>query len=163
MKFKQDVQQSFLIIMIFMYGCVHPLPPAPTEQTTQAAQPPQPAQSTQPVQPAPPVPSEKPEVQSGKSEVQKEESPRELMVKEYLINKYKPGTCYGTPGSQQETDRHQIQLREIVLIPIDQGYGFILKDGHCCSVYSYQGKIIMDGDNIIDEKITNKSIDAIPC
>ena len=85
------------------------------------------------------------------------------MVKEYLINKYKPGTCYGTPGSQQETDRHQIQLREIVLIPIDQGYGFILKDGHCCSVYSYQGKIIMDGDNIIDEKITNKSIDAIPC
>jgi len=163
MKFKQDVQQSFLIIMIFMYGCVHPLPPAPTEQTTQAAQPPQPAQSTQPVQPAPPVPSEKPDVQSGKSEVQKEESPRELMVKEYLINKYKPGTCYGTPGSQQETDRHQIQLREIVLIPIDQGYGFILKDGHCCSVYSYQGKIIMDGDNIIDEKITNKSIDAIPC
>ena len=152
-----------LILMMFIGGCVHPLPPAPTEQTTQAAQPPQPAQSTQPVQPAPPVPSEKPDVQSGKSEVQKEESPRELMVKEYLINKYKPGTCYGTPGSQQETDRHQIQLREIVLIPIDQGYGFILKDGHCCSVYSYQGKIIMDGDNIIDEKITNKSIDAIPC
>jgi len=157
MKFRQNVQRTFLIIMIFMVACAHPLPPAPPEQTTQAAQP------AQPAQPAPPGPSEKSEVRSEKSEVQTNESPRELMVKEYLINKYKPGTCYGTPGSQEETDRHQIQLREIVLIPIDQGYGFILKDGHCCSVYSYQGKILMDGDKIIEEKITNKSIDAIPC
>jgi len=135
MRLKQNVPRILLILMIFLNGCVHPIPPAP------------------PVQP---VSSEKPEAQT-------DEFPRDLRVKEYLINKYKPGTCYGTPGSQEETDRHLIQLREIVLIKIDQGYGFILKDGHCCSVYSYQGKIIMDGDKIIEEKITNKSIDAIPC
>ena len=152
-----------LILMMFIGGCVHPLPPAPPEQTTQAAQPVQPVQPVQPAQPAQPVSSEKSEAQAEKPRVQAGESPRELMVKEYLINKYKPGTCYGTPGPPEETDRHQIQLREITLIPIDQGYGFILKDGHCCSVYSYQGKIIMDGDKIIEEKITNKSIDAIPC
>lgn len=122
-------------MMIFMNGCVHPISTAPTVRS---------------------VSSEKPEVQA-------DDSPRELMVKEYLINKYKPGTCYGAPGSQEETDRHLIQLREIVLIKIDQGYGFILKDGHCCTVYSYQGKIIMNGDKIIEEKMTKNSIDAIPC
>jgi hypothetical protein len=144
MESKYKTPLTIPILIFLMSGCFHPLQPAP---------------KAPPARLAPPVQS----VSSGKPEIQAGESPRELMVKEYLINKYKPGTCFGSPGPQEETDRHLIQLREIVLIKIDQGYGFILKDGHCCTVYSYQGKIIMDGDKIIEEKITNKSIDAIPC
>ncbi|MBI3597211.1 MAG: hypothetical protein HY203_08680 [Nitrospirae bacterium] len=126
MQSKQNVSLIFLILMIFIGGCAHPIPPV-------------------------------------KSEVQDDESRRESMVKEYLISKYKPGTCFGLPGPQDEISRHLIQFRETVLIKIDQGYRFIIKDGHCCTINNYQGKIIMDGDKIIEEKITNKSVEAVPC
>ena len=97
------------------------------------------------------------------SVVQSAEDRRVSMVKEYLIGKYRPGTCFGLPGPQDDLTRHTIQLKETVLIKNDQGYDFILKDGHCCSVDTYLGIIIMEGDHIIHDKITDKFTKGMPC
>jgi len=85
------------------------------------------------------------------------------MIKEYLIGKYKPGTCFGLPGPQDEISRNLIQLKETVLVKTDQGYRFIFRDGHCCTVRTYQGKIKMEGDKIIGDEITNQSTATVAC
>ncbi|HNW09404.1 MAG TPA: hypothetical protein PLX67_03250 [bacterium] len=106
----------------------------------------------------------------------------ELMVKIYLVDKYEPGICYGTPSPvEPEAIRGIIdrnfelaeflknkyslptelaiyekikQLGAIQLADLAGGkYKFNFLDGQCCFLKAYEGEVMIIGQNIVEEAL----------
>ena len=117
---------------------------------------------------------------------------QELVVKLYLVDKYKPGVCYGMPGpvpdeavsgmisSNQDlvkflksrypelkTDLDVYtkikQINGIRLTSIAGGkYHFNLTDGECCTLTAYDGEVMMLGQTITDT-VLQQETKVNPC
>lgn len=113
------------------------------------------------------------------------------MVKATLVEKYSPGTCFGMPGPipGQEInktleqnpelvkyieDRFNVsedrgiykkitQFSNIQLNKTAEGYDFILKDGNCCKITTYQGKVTIEEGEVEKISTTGKSTKNVPC
>ena len=115
---------------------------------------------------------------------------QELQVKLYLIDKYKPGVCYGLPTPVPEvaivgmiTDNPDLvkflkskyslktdleiynkikQINGIHLIQDKGSYTYEFTDGQCCTLHAYQGKITIIGNSISDV-ILQQATQSNPC
>ncbi|MBK7378427.1 MAG: hypothetical protein IPJ03_05390 [Ignavibacteriales bacterium] len=112
----------------------------------------------------------------------------EIKLKLYLADKYHPGDCYGMPSirnsryerkispellikvkellpnkTENEYDELIKQMNRIGIEQVETNeYNFFFKDGKCCWIIHYKGKLIMLG-NTIYEKETEKTIEDVPC
>ncbi|MFA5047800.1 MAG: hypothetical protein WC516_02025 [Patescibacteria group bacterium] len=115
----------------------------------------------------------------------------ELLAKMYLVDKYKPGICYGMPGPVPEeavagmiARNSQLakflkqkyglsgdldvynkikQLNGISLDKLGSGrFNFEFMDGQCCTMTGYQGEVIIIGSSITD-KVNNQETKTNPC
>ena len=114
----------------------------------------------------------------------------ELNIKAYIVEKYNPGRCFGIPGpvpdelvsrtlnqnanlvtfvknefgviKDYEVYTKIDQLEGIILTKTDYGYNFTFKDGNCCNIHTYEGKIRVDENQITDEVI-NKYTENVAC
>jgi hypothetical protein len=118
------------------------------------------------------------------------QGPSEFQIKAYLIRKYDPKACFGMPkvireetvrltlertpdlvafikeefGHSTDHNIHNVieQLRTIALTKTDEGYDFTMRDGRCCTITTYKGRIRIQGSEISDE-VTAKSVENVPC
>jgi len=116
---------------------------------------------------------------------------QELEIKIYLVDKYNPGICYGTPsvvpqseiagvlkrnqglvlfikgkyGLDSDLDIYN-KIRQINSIQLDKTTGgkyiFSFVDGQCCVLNAYQGEADIVG-RIVSDKIINHDIMDNPC
>ena len=115
----------------------------------------------------------------------------DLRVKLYLVDKYKPGVCFGMPGpipteavrgmidrnkdlaqflrqqynltSDLEVYNKIKQLQNIQLSQLGSGkYSFTFMDGQCCTLTYYEGQVQIVGNNINDT-VGTKETKTNPC
>jgi len=117
--------------------------------------------------------------------------PENLQIKLYLVDKYKPGTCYGMPGPVPDEaisgmikrnqslakfvkDKYKLKSDLEIYLKIKQIFGIQLEpasggkyqynfiDGQCCTLKSYNGLIENIGGKISDSVI-NQETKNNPC
>lgn len=111
-----------------------------------------------------------------------------IKLKLYLIEKYNPGDCFGMPSIGNPRDRGNIspellvKVKELLKNQTDEEYGviirqmnrigieqiqtneynFFFKDGKCCTIITYNGRLLILGDNIFESN-TIKTTEEVPC
>lgn len=105
-------------------------------------------------------------------------------AKAYLLGKYNPGICFGMPRVITETERTLVMKPDVVtyvrqrfsvtsdndiytkivqLLGITiRGDAFTFRDGKCCTITTYEGKIKIDGSTIQDE-VVKQDAQNVPC
>jgi len=111
-----------------------------------------------------------------------------IKLKLYLIEKYNPGDCFGMPSIRNPRDRANINpellvkvkellknktdkeyddiIRQMNNIRIEQvqtnEYNFFFKDGKCCTIINYKGRLLILSDNIYESN-TITTTEEVPC
>ncbi|MCJ7450446.1 MAG: hypothetical protein MUP58_01765 [Candidatus Nanohaloarchaeota archaeon QJJ-9] len=111
-------------------------------------------------------------------------------IKAELVEKYQPGTCFGMPGGVSEKmieqtieqnkklsdyiknqynlqDKQKIynkikQFQNINLNRTGKKYDYILRDGNCCTITTYNGTATL-GEGTITIQEENRSSENVPC
>lgn len=112
----------------------------------------------------------------------------ELNFKLFLVEKYRPGNCYGMPDPDpfyyKNSDKDTLLQRIKSLLPgrddseymlltqMTRGiklqktgngaYEFEFSDGQCCTVYHYKGVVEMKA-GIIEDNVIEKTSETVPC
>ena len=115
----------------------------------------------------------------------------EMKMRLYLYDKYRPGSCFGMPGPDDDrmvkntldsnpelvkiiNDKYQVYndnrvykiwlaLGSFTFYQASEGYKFAFVDGDYCTITKYEGILYMENDEIIESEITNKEIFKVPC
>jgi hypothetical protein len=114
---------------------------------------------------------------------------KELRIRAYLVEKYNPGDCFGMPQvkSPYETkiivnkelierikkeykikedskaEQFAIKMSKIGIIKESKNeYRYEVRDGRCCGITTYKGKIRLKNKKII-ETVIEKKEEMVPC
>jgi len=89
----------------------------------------------------------------------------------FLLEKYKPGSCYGMPRvihKGETLPKPKIEISDHCITmgrtcaPFEYIFDYEIWDGHCCSIIIYKGVLTYLDGNFTDNLISNKTED-VPC
>ena len=113
----------------------------------------------------------------------------EIKMRFYLVNKYNPGDCFGMPmiknpryqskispelllkvknlsSEKPDDDECEKIIRKMERITIKKTdtskYYFAFKDGKCCSIIYYKGKLEIRNNEIFEE-LLEENMEMVPC